>query len=128
MAGYYTGDMKNANRKYKDSVFTKLFSDPDLLRDLYNAITGNAYDATVSVIINSLSHVLFMNRYNDISFIIDGKLVVMLEHQSTINENLPLRFLLYIAQVYNGLVAGQILYRQKLIPYRGQYLSCCTTA
>ena len=29
------------------------------------------------------------------------KLVVMFEHQSTINENMPVRFLLYLAQYYN---------------------------
>jgi hypothetical protein len=111
--------MKNVNREYKDSVFTKLFSDPDLLRNLYNAITGSDYDATVSVIINSLSRVLFINRYNDISFIIDGKLVVLLEHQSTISENLPLRLLLYIAKVYEALIKSEQLYQKKLlkIPY-----------
>jgi hypothetical protein len=34
--------------------------------------------------------VLFMNRMNDISFLIAGKLVVLIEHQSTINPNIPL--------------------------------------
>jgi hypothetical protein len=111
--------MENANREYKDSIFTKLFSDPNLLRELYNAITGSVYDATVSVIINSLSRVLFLKRYNDISFIIDGKLVVLLEHQSTISENLPLRLLLYIAKVYEAIIKGEQLYQKKLlkIPY-----------
>jgi len=28
----------NANRKYKDSVFTKLFGDKEKLAELYNAI------------------------------------------------------------------------------------------
>ena len=30
----------NANRKYKDSVFTSLFSDPASLRELYCALRG----------------------------------------------------------------------------------------
>jgi hypothetical protein len=29
-----------ANRQYKDSVFSLLFSDPDALRDLYGALEG----------------------------------------------------------------------------------------
>ena len=30
----------DANTKYKDSVFSFLFSDPDLLRELYCALEG----------------------------------------------------------------------------------------
>jgi hypothetical protein len=37
---------------------------------------------------------------NDISFLLDGKLVVLIEHQSSLNRNMPLRLLLYIGRVY----------------------------
>ena len=30
----------NVNKEYKDSVFSLLFSDPDVLRELYSAIEG----------------------------------------------------------------------------------------
>jgi hypothetical protein len=30
----------NINREHKDSVFSLLFSDPDILRELYSAIEG----------------------------------------------------------------------------------------
>ena len=36
---------------------------------------------------------LFTSQKNDLSFIINGKLVVLVEHQSSINENMPFRFL-----------------------------------
>ncbi|MBP5697119.1 MAG: hypothetical protein J6X11_10820 [Treponema sp.] len=62
--------MKFINIKYKDSVFTDLFgSDRDGKKnflDLYNALSGN----------------------NDVSWMIDGRLVVLVEHQSTVN-NMP---------------------------------------
>jgi hypothetical protein len=45
-----------------------------------------------------------MDRINDISFEIGGKLVVLIEHQSTINHNMALRLLLYIAR--NALAEG----------------------
>jgi hypothetical protein len=32
--------MENVNKKYKDSVFSSLFSNPDVLRELYSAIEG----------------------------------------------------------------------------------------
>jgi hypothetical protein len=42
------------NNDYKDSVFTRLFSDEDRLRELYNAIEGSNYNASVKITINTL--------------------------------------------------------------------------
>jgi hypothetical protein len=36
----------NPNTKFKDSVFCRLFSNENALRELYNAITGSHYDAS----------------------------------------------------------------------------------
>jgi len=71
------------NRQYKDSVFSLLFSDPDVLRRLYCAIEGVELPPDTPVIINTLENVLFMGLVNDISFVIGGKLVVLVEHQSS---------------------------------------------
>jgi hypothetical protein len=57
-----------------------------------------------------------MDLCTDISFEIGGKLVVLIEHQSTINENMPLRLLLYICEIYKRLVPQKMLYREKLQP------------
>ena len=78
------------NIKYKNSVFSYLFGDPDTLRELYCALKGVSLPNDVPVIINTLEDVLFMDRINDISFEIGGKLVVLIEHQSTINPNIAL--------------------------------------
>jgi len=50
----------------------------------------------VPVTINTLENVLFMELINDISFEIGGKLVVLIEHQSSVNQNMPLWLLMYI--------------------------------
>jgi len=105
----------HANTKYKDSVFSLLFSDPDLLRELYCALTGVDLPKDTPVVINTLQDVLFMDRINDISFEIGGKLIVLLEHQSTVNPNLPLRLLLYIARLYEKIMSGDDIYSSKLI-------------
>jgi hypothetical protein len=34
-----------ANREYKNTVFTRLFSEPDALLELYNALSGSNYGA-----------------------------------------------------------------------------------
>ncbi|MDR1899788.1 MAG: Rpn family recombination-promoting nuclease/putative transposase [Treponema sp.] len=107
-----------ANIKYKDSVFSVLFSEPDALRELYSAIEGVPLDPAIPIRINTLSGVLYMAQYNDISFTIGNKIVVLIEHQSTINPNMPLRLLLYIARVYEKILEegkkGN-LYRGKLV-------------
>jgi predicted transposase/invertase (TIGR01784 family) len=104
--------------KYKDSVFSSLFGDPETLRELYGALEGVPLDAGIPITINTLTDVLYMDQYNDISFTIGNKLVILIEHQSTINPNIPLRLLLYIARVYEKIIdqgkKGN-LYREKLI-------------
>jgi hypothetical protein len=99
-----------ANRHYKSSVFTFLFSEPARLRELYNALTGAGCDDSARIVINTLSDVVFMDRINDISFTINGKLVVLIEHQSTINPNMALRLLFYIARIYEKLIDNRKLY------------------
>ena len=98
------------NIKYKASVFSFLFSDPDILRELYSALEGVSLPADVPVTINTLDEVLFMDRINDISFEIGGKLVVLIEHQSTINPNMALRLLMYIARVYEKIIQNKRIY------------------
>ena len=56
-----------------------------------------------------------MGRYNDISFTIGGRYVVLLEHQSSINENMPLRILFYISRIYEKLIDNHAIYQEKLI-------------
>jgi hypothetical protein len=73
----------SVNREYKSTVFTKLFSDADTLLELYNALSGSNYGADTSIEINTLEDVLFMELMNDISFTVDGKIVVLIEHMST---------------------------------------------
>jgi hypothetical protein len=103
------------NARYKDSVFSFLFSDPDTLRELYGAVAGVELPPDIPVIINTLEGVLYRNLLNDISFEIDRKLVIILEHQSTINPNLPVRILMYIARVYEKITAGRNVYGRKML-------------
>jgi hypothetical protein len=105
----------SANREHKDSVFTKLFSAPEELIKLYNAVGGGSYGLDAKIEINTLEDVLFNEQLNDISFTIDDKLVVLFEHQSTINANMPLRFLIYIARVYEKLLEPRVVYRQRIV-------------
>ena len=102
------------NSKYKDSVFSFLFSDKDALRELYGALEGITLTPDVPIELNTLSDVLYMGQINDISFTVDNRLVIVIEHQSTINPNMPLRLLLYIARIYEKTVERRNLYKSAL--------------
>ena len=58
----------NVNAKYKNSVFSLLFSNPEALRELYGAIEGVDLPPDTSIDINTLSGVLYMDQINDLSF------------------------------------------------------------
>jgi len=104
----------SANEKHKDNIFSRLFSDPDTLRELYSAIEGVELPPDIAIDINTLSNVLFMGQLNDVSFTIGDRLVVLVEHQSTINENMPMRMLMYIARVYEKIIDRMKLYQTNL--------------
>ena len=98
-----------ANRKYKDTVFRKLFSDRKNLLSLYNAINGTAYMDASQLEIVTLDNAIYMGMKNDLAFIINTNLFLY-EHQSTYNPNMPLRDLLYISGEYQKLVDLKSLY------------------
>jgi len=106
--------MEKVNRNHKNSVFSSLFSDPDILRELYSAIEGVVISPDVSIKITTLKDILYKDQINDLSFTIDNRLVVLIEHQSTVNENIPLRLLLYIARVYEKIINRRKRYQTKL--------------
>jgi len=105
----------NVNKNHKSSVFSFLFGQPEILRELYSAITGVDISADKTININTLTDVLFMKQINDLSFTVDDKIVVLIEHQSTINNNVPVRLLMYIARVYEKILDRNLLYHKKLV-------------
>ena len=80
--------------------------------ELYNAISGTNYGPETDIKMVTLEDVLYDVPINDVSFTIDNKLVVLVEHQSTINENMPLRMLLYVARSYEQLTKDTDKYRR----------------
>ena len=65
------------NEKHKSSVFSKLFSNPEVLRELYSAIAGVNVPTDMPIDINTLSNVLIKGMVNDVSFTMDNRLIVL---------------------------------------------------
>ena len=107
-----------ANMKHKDTVFCHFFTeDLNRLLSLYQAITGDTTATIDDIKLSTIKPDLATDLYNDISFNIGNKQIILLEHQSTINNNMPLRMLLYLAKLYyNSIPADDLLYKESIIP------------
>ncbi len=94
--------MSKHNRRYKDSVFVDPFSEDEKAKEnflaLYNALHGTNLPLSCPVENIRLDNVMYMSIINDISCLVDNKIIVLAEHQSTINENMPAQILYLLVQ------------------------------
>ncbi len=89
-------------RKIKDSVFTNLFQDKKYLLRLYQALHPEDRDVTEDDIKDvTIKHILVDAAYNDLGFSVGGRLVVLVESQSTWTLNIIIRALMYLIQTYH---------------------------
>lgn len=103
------------NREYKDSLFRLVFGQSEKMIELYNAIFDTNYPPDTKIDINTIEEVFDKTQKNDISFTIDGTYIMLSEHQSTINPNMPLRDLMYILEIWKGMIEKDALYSSTLI-------------
>lgn len=110
--------MADYNAKYRDSVFRDYFNEPTRLLSLCNAILGTSYTDATKLHINTLEGIFFDKQKNDISCTIDSHFLVLVEHQTTVNENMPFRCLSYVVELLNNLIRDKgKLYRESLITF-----------
>ena len=102
------------NRIYKDRLYKMIFNDKSELLKLYNAINGTHYDDPAMLTITTLDNAIYMTMENDLSFIIDMRLALY-EQQSTVNPILPLRFLMYITDIYSAYTKDMNIYGSKKV-------------
>ncbi len=96
-------------RTYKDSVFRMLYSRKEELLSLYNALNGTDYQDPEQLEVTTLENAIYMNMKNDVSFLLDAEMMLY-EHQSTWNPNMPLRDLIYITRLLEKYVNRESLY------------------
>ena len=105
-------------RQVKDIVFRLIFgNNKEALLQLYNALNKTKYTDPNALRIVTLDNAIYISMKNDLAFLLVGT-INMYEHQSTVNPNMPVRFMIYLAQEYQMLVesASSSLYGNKLIP------------
>ena len=115
---------------YKDSLFRSIFNNEKSALALYSAVCGATLGSasaanddslgskSAEVVMTTLSETLWTPRKNDLSFTVNGSLVVIAEHQSTVNENMPYRMLQYVCRLFeNGIADKKAVYRQALVKH-----------
>ncbi len=103
-------DKKIVKRNVKDSVFTNLFQDTKYIVELYKALHPEAGYVTEDMIeIVTLKNILTDSLYNDLGFMMDKRLIVLVEAQSTWTVNIILRGLMYLVQTYQDYIEKEEL-------------------
>ena len=96
----YNRNRKQIQRNVKDRLFRYLFEeDREAILDLYNALNKTEYQDSSQLEIVTIESAVYVVMKNDLAYILSGTLS-MYEHQSTYSPNLPVRFLVYLAQEY----------------------------
>ena len=107
--------MRKPQRAYRDSLFRDIFNNADRLPEIYEALLGIKTTAS-DITLATINETLFSGIKNDVGFIVGGQHVLLTEHQSTTNANMPLRMLMYLAEIYRRYVDADAVYRKRLIP------------
>ena len=110
--------MTEYNAKYRDSLFRDYFKEPVRLLSLCNAVLGTDYTDPDALKINTLEGIFFDKQKNDISCTIENYFLVLVEHQTAVNENMPFRCLSYAVELLNNLITDKNrLYHRALITF-----------
>lgn len=108
MGGKHHTRRSQINRKYKDTLFARLFGSIEnkgAMIDLYNELNDSRYPHNTNLEIVTIRNTVYLGMHNDAAFIIDNEILSLWEEQSTYNPNMPLRGLIYLVQEYQRMFA-----------------------
>ncbi|MDO5423594.1 MAG: hypothetical protein Q4F41_07710, partial [Eubacteriales bacterium] len=89
-------------RTVKDTVFRNLFENRTYALQLYKAIHPEDTDVTETDIeMVTIKNVFTDQEYNDLGMNVRGKVLLLLEAQSSWTVNIVIRILLYLAHTWN---------------------------
>lgn len=106
-------EQKNV-REWKSNSFSLLMKEKEYALETFNALNGTDYQNPDEVEIIEIDGGYSITVRNDAMFIVDWALNLY-EQQSTINENMPLRFLIYVATFFKQYTNNKNIYRKRLI-------------
>ena len=96
------------NPRYKDRLFCKIFGrekHKDYALSLYNAVNHSNYTDQSELEIITLEDAVYIKMKNDVAYLISDNIAVY-EHQSTVNDNMPIRGFMYFGELYSKILKG----------------------
>ena len=103
-------EKEKKGRQYQDTVFRMYFNEETRLKEVAGALHGRSY-AEEPLQIVTLDGTFLSQIKNDISFLLAGHNLIFLEHQSTANQNMPLRCLYYVCEQLRRYIPAKKLYQ-----------------
>ena len=103
-------DKEKKGRQYQDTVFRMYFNEEARLKEVAGALHGKSY-AEEPLQIVTLEGTFLSRIKNDISFLLAGRHLIFMEHQSTANQNMPLRCLYYVCEQLRQYIPAKKLYQ-----------------
>ena len=104
-------------RTHKDSTFRLLFSEKARAIELYNAVSDEHLPPDTELTYTTLENAVYVDRKNDLGFVINNHHLVLSEQQSTINFNMPLRCLGYASRTIEDLTGTEGIYGKHRIKF-----------
>ena len=89
-----------SNLQVRDTVFCRFIGTESNLLEIFNAIRKTRYTDASKVMITTLAGSFYSNLKNDISFMLDALIMMLIEHQTTLNPNMPVRLLGYVDELF----------------------------
>ena len=107
------------NPKHKDRLFCTLYGTERYKKyslELYNAINHTNYTKLSDLEIITLEDAVYIRMKNDVAYLLSDTIAVY-EHQSTINQNMPIRGFMYFGELYSKILkrSGSRIYNSRLI-------------
>ena len=92
-------------RNVRDTAFTFMFSKEEYMSQLYNYLTGKRICPTEIRSVKLENKLTKSRLYNDVAYITnDNHLLVMIEHQSSLNRNMLFRMMEYYSELVSTFV------------------------
>ena len=110
-----TKEVMPVNKKAKDRLFTKIYESEENLRSLAKFLIGEDIG---DIEIRNVAPVVFGNKENDLAFICNESIYIMMEEQSYHCANIAYRILEYITAALRSTVdSEQVLYGSTLVKF-----------
>ena len=96
--GWFRRILYRINPRHKDRLFCTMYGTDKYKHyalELYNAINGTHYTRPSELEIITLEDAVYIKMKNDVAYLVSDTIAIY-EHQSTVNQNMPLRGFMYL--------------------------------